>query len=68
MKKLKANKWLVGGTLVGGLMGYFYWSEIGCLTGTCPLKSQWQAMVPYGMFIGYVVTSFVEDFFVKPQE
>ncbi len=68
MKKLKANKWLVGGTLVGGLMGYFYWSEIGCLTGKCPLKSQWQTMVPYGMFMGYVVTSFIEDFFVKPQE
>ena len=65
MKKLKASKWLVTGTLIGGFIGYVYWSEIGCLTGTCPLKSQWQTMVPYGMLMGYVVTSFVEDFFVK---
>lgn len=57
MKKLSEFQWGLIGVLLGGLGGYFYWKEISCLTGTCPLKSQWQTMVPYGMVMGYLVTS-----------
>ena len=46
--------------VAGGLGGYFYWSEIGCLTGTCPLQSHWQIMVPYGMLIGYILPDFIQ--------
>jgi hypothetical protein len=48
------------GTLLGGIGGFVYWNEVGCLTGTCPLKSQWQTMVPYGMLLGYLVTNFIK--------
>lgn len=60
MKKLKESKWTFLSVVAGGLGGYFYWSEIGCLTGTCPLQSHWQIMVPYGMFIGYILPDFIQ--------
>lgn len=65
MKKLSEFQWGIIGVLIGGLGGYIYWKEIGCLTGTCPLKSQWQTMVPYGMVMGYLVTSMFYGFFQK---
>lgn len=65
MKKLSEFQWGIIGVLIGGLGGYLYWKEIGCLTGTCPLKSQWQTMVPYGMVMGYLVTSVFYGFFQK---
>ncbi len=65
MKKLSELQWGILGVLLGGVGGYLYWSEIGCLTGTCPLKSQWQTMVPYGMVMGYLVTSMVYGLFAK---
>ncbi|TDB67356.1 hypothetical protein [Arundinibacter roseus] len=61
MKKLSLYKWKIAGTLLGGLGGYLYWSQIGCLTGTCPLKSQWQTMVPYGLLMGYLLTDLIEN-------
>jgi hypothetical protein len=60
MKTLIRYKWPVMGTLLGGIGGFVYWNEVGCLTGTCPLKSQWQTMVPYGMLLGYLVTNFIK--------
>ncbi len=61
MKKLNPYKWKIAGTLLGGLGGYLYWSQIGCLTGSCPLKSQWQTMVPYGLVMGYLLTDLIEN-------
>jgi hypothetical protein len=61
MKKLVSHKVLILGMLLGGIGGYFYWKEIGCVTGNCPLKSQWQTMIPYGMFIGYIVSDFIQS-------
>jgi len=60
MKKLSKFYWSIGGLVLGGIGGYLYWKEIGCITGTCPLKSHWQTMVPYGMLVGYVVVDFVK--------
>ena len=60
MKKVVSNKIISLGIFLGGIGGYFYWKEIGCITGTCPLKSQWQTMIPYGMFIGYIISDFIQ--------
>lgn len=62
MKKLVNNKIIMLGIILGGVGGYWYWKEIGCVTETCPLKSQWQTMIPYGMFMGYVVFDFIQSY------
>ena len=61
MKKLGSNKIIFFGIILGGIGGYLYWKEIGCVTGTCPLKSQWQTMIPYGMFVGYIISDFIQS-------
>jgi hypothetical protein len=40
------------GILIGGLCGYLYWSEIGCLTGSCPIASSPLLSVLWGASIG----------------
>lgn len=62
MKKLVGNGIIMLGIILGGVGRYWYWKEIGCVTGTCPLKSQWQTMIPYGMFMGYVVFDFIQSY------
>lgn len=49
------------GATLGALGGFLYWKYVGCLTGTCPLKSHWQTMVPYGALLGYVGADLLYD-------
>lgn len=65
MKNMKFIVW--AGTALGAIGGYLYWKEIGCLTGTCPLKSQWQTMVPIGAYFGFVIGDLVKGF-VSPEK
>ncbi|MEA5259517.1 DUF6132 family protein [Arcicella aquatica] len=65
MKKLGRNKILILGVVLGGIGGYFYWKEIGCITGNCPLKSKWQRMVPYGMFTGYIISDLIQSYWKR---
>lgn len=65
MKKLSSNKILILGVFLGGIGGYFYWKEIGCITGNCPLKSKWQTMIPYGMFIGYIISDLIKSYWKR---
>lgn len=65
MKYLKFLAWI--GTGLGAAGGYLYWKEIGCVTGTCPLKSQWQTMIPIGAYFGFVIADLVKGF-VLPEK
>lgn len=56
-------------TLLGGLAGYLYWKFVGCTTGSCPIKSHWYSMVPYGMLLGWLIGDLILSFKkVKPKE
>lgn len=61
------KKWLfryrfyLAGILAGAAGGYFYWQEIGCLSGSCAITSTWERMVPYGAFMGGLVGGMVQD-------
>lgn len=56
-------------TLLGGLTGYLYWKFVGCTTGSCPIKSHWYSMVPYGMLLGWLIGDLILSFKkVKPKE
>jgi len=61
MKKFAKYTWQIAGIFAGGLVGYWYWKEIGCLSGSCPIKSHWQTSVPYGMLLGYVLFDFFKQ-------
>ncbi|RVU27013.1 hypothetical protein EOJ36_03175 [Sandaracinomonas limnophila] len=64
----KSNKTLLIysiGIILGGIIGYFYWKEIGCSTGTCPITSKPLNSIIYFAFLGYLGTNFVKDKFIK---
>lgn len=57
MKKFFQNKgWQILGGLLGGIAGYFYWKEIGCVTGTCPITSKPLNSILYFAVLAYFVT------------
>lgn len=40
------------GTVIGAIAGYFYYTEIGCLSGTCPITSKPLNSTLYGSLMG----------------
>lgn len=49
----------------GALGGFLYWKFVGCLSGTCMIKSVWYMSTLYGMLLGYVTGGLVEEVIVK---
>ena len=47
--------------MAGAICGFLYWKFVGCLTGSCPIKSRWYLMTLYGAVIGYLVGSLITD-------
>ncbi len=48
-------------SLAGGIGGFLYWKFIGCLSGTCVIKSVWYLSTLYGMALGWVIGSLGRD-------
>lgn len=42
----------IAGALIGGVAGYLYYAEIGCLSGTCPITSKPLNSTLYGGVVG----------------
>jgi len=49
-------------TVAGAVAGLLYWKFVGCLTGSCPVKSRWYLMTLYGAIVGYLAGSLAVDF------
>jgi hypothetical protein len=49
----------------GALGGFLYWKFIGCLSGTCMIKSVWYMSTLYGLLIGYVTGGLMTEIIVK---
>ncbi len=61
----------IAGTLAGLVGGFIYWKYVGCVSGTCAIKSNWYLMVPWGGVLGYLAGSVAGDIIrkkKKPQE
>ena len=67
MKKDLLRKFLpeIIGTVAGAAGGFLYWKYVGCVSGTCTIKSNWYLMVPWGAVLGYLAGSVAGDFIRK---
>mgnify|MGYP003592299304 FL=1 len=67
MKKKKKKKYLpeIIGTIAGAAGGFLYWKYVGCVSGTCTIKSNWYLMVPWAAVLGYLAGSVAGDIIRK---
>ncbi len=49
------NKLYLIGSVLGAIAGYFYWQQVGCLTGTCPITSKPFNSIMYGAVLGTLI-------------
>jgi len=52
-------------SVVGAIGGFLYWKFVGCLSGTCMIKSVWYLSTLYGVLLGYLTGSLVKDMVLK---
>jgi hypothetical protein len=65
MEYVKKYKLLIIFTILGMLGGFFYWKFVGCLSGSCPIKSVWYWSTLYGGLIGLLLGSIINDLIIK---
>ncbi|MGB8359631.1 MAG: hypothetical protein WCD55_13555 [Bacteroidales bacterium] len=67
MNKKTVKKYLpeIIGAVIGAIGGFLYWKYVGCVSGTCTIKSNWYLMVPWGLVLGYLAGSIVGDLIRK---
>jgi H+/Cl- antiporter ClcA len=65
---LRKHVIIVIGTIAGALGGFLYWKFIGCQSGTCPIKSVWYLSALWGLVMGYLVGSIIEELLLKARE
>lgn len=49
----------------GAIGGLLYWKFVGCLSGTCIIKSVWYLSMLYGALVGYLAGSLVVEIILK---
>jgi len=59
---------IVIATAAGALGGFLYWKYVGCQSGTCPIKSVWYLSTLWGLVMGYLVGSIIEELLMKVRE
>ncbi len=66
MLKFWRNRWykIAVGSLLGAGLGYLYWLEIGCISGSCGITSVWWRSTIYGAFMGGLLL----DLFPSPPQ
>ena len=62
---LRKHLLVVISMLAGAIGGFLYWKFVGCLSGTCVIKSVWYLSTLYGIALGYVAGSLIEELVVK---
>jgi len=62
---IRKNYLIIIFTLAGAIGGFLYWKFIGCLSGTCPIKSKWYLSTLWGLAFGYLAGSIIKDIIIK---
>ncbi len=65
---LRKHLIIVIGTIAGAAGGFLYWKFIGCQSGTCPIKSVWYLSTLWGLVMGYLLGSIIEELLMKARE
>jgi uncharacterized membrane protein YeaQ/YmgE (transglycosylase-associated protein family) len=67
MNKQTVIKYLpeILGSVIGAIGGFLYWKYVGCVSGTCTIKSNWYLMVPWGLLLGFLAGSIAGDLIRK---
>ncbi|MCS6823959.1 MAG: hypothetical protein NZ529_06655 [Cytophagaceae bacterium] len=52
---------VVAGILLGAALGYVYWANVACLSGTCPLNSTPYLTLLLWAWIGGNLGSYISD-------
>ncbi|QGY47168.1 hypothetical protein GM418_26945 [Maribellus comscasis] len=55
----------IGFALAGAIGGFLYWRFVGCLSGTCPIRSVWYWSTMWGTAVGYLAGDFINDILVR---
>jgi len=58
---LKTHLFVIISSAAGALGGFLYWRYVGCLSGTCVIKSVWYLSTLYGMGLGWILGSLTKD-------
>jgi len=62
---LKKNFLKIIFPVTGAFGGFMYWKYVGCLSGTCIIKSVWYLSTVYGLALGWVTGSLAEELIRK---
>ncbi len=54
---IKRQLLTIGGIVLGALVGFFYWQQIGCNSGTCAITSSPTNSTLYGAVMGGLLFS-----------
>ena len=52
-------------SVAGAIGGFLYWKFVGCVSGTCIIKSVWYLSTLYGLILGWVTGGLAEDIILK---
>ena len=66
MKKfVKKHLLAIVGLSVGAIAGYFYWQQVGCISGTCAITSNPYNSTIYGAVMGGLLFSIFQKTKIK---
>lgn len=65
MEIIKQKKLAVIFLILGAIGGFLYWKFVGCVSGTCAIKSVWYWSTLWGAAVGYLIGDFISDIFKK---
>ncbi|MFZ5430997.1 MAG: DUF6132 family protein [Bacteroidota bacterium] len=66
--KLKKYRISIIFAIAGAIGGFLYWRFVGCLSGTCPIKSVWYWTTLWGTAAGYLVGDMIREFLEKREK
>ncbi len=58
---IRKNLLIIIFSVAGAIAGFLYWKFVGCISGTCLIKSVWYLSTLWGLVMGYLIGSLIKD-------